>query len=317
MSHVASVPLFWRLFVPNATVLAVASVVLMVQPANGRVPVLVGGLLVMLGVNLALMRRAFAPLGRLTSLMRRIDPLRPGERLPVLGGSSEVTLLSQAFNDMLDRLESERRDSARRSLSEREAERREIAAELHDELGQTLTAIALQVDRLGDQVPDARRAELREVRDAVLGTVEETRRLARKLRPEALDALGLVPALTNLSHRLTHQTGIQIIRRIDRDLPPLDPEAALVLYRVAQESLTNAIRHARADCVEIDLHARDGAVVLSIGDNGVGIDSANGAGTGIRAMRERALLVAGHLRIAPRANGRGTEVRLELEGPPE
>ncbi len=99
------VPLFWRLLIPNASVLVSACVVLWVEPANGRLIALVGGVLVMLVVNVVLMRRAFAPLTRLTSLMGSIDPLRPGQRLPALGPQSEVTTLARAFNDMLDRLE--------------------------------------------------------------------------------------------------------------------------------------------------------------------------------------------------------------------
>ncbi len=85
--------------------------------------------------------------------MERVDPLRPGERLPHPGSQSEVTVLTQSFNAMLDRLEAERRDSARRALSEREAERRRLAAELHDQLGQHLTAIVLQIDRLAETAP--------------------------------------------------------------------------------------------------------------------------------------------------------------------
>src|SRR5690242_1026293 len=96
------IPLFWRLFIPNAAVLLGAGVVLMIQPANGRVLVLAASLAVLLTVNLVLMRRAFAPLVRLTSLMDAIDPLDPGHRLPALGPESEVTRLTEALNQMLD-----------------------------------------------------------------------------------------------------------------------------------------------------------------------------------------------------------------------
>src|SRR3954452_19345076 len=142
------IPLFWRIFIPNATVLAVAGVVLAAEPANGRVLVLLVGGVTMLGANLVIMRRSFAPLTRLALLMQRVDPLRPGQRVPVLGPPSEVTLVAGAFNDMLDRLEGERRDSARRELAAQQAVRRHVARELHDQLGQDLTAIALQLDRL-------------------------------------------------------------------------------------------------------------------------------------------------------------------------
>src|SRR5215510_2344925 len=92
------IPLFWRLFVPNAVVLLGAGIVLMIQPANGRVLVLGAGVAVLLSVNLVLMRRAFAPLSRLATLMNAIDPLEPGRRLPPLGPASEVTRLTDAFN---------------------------------------------------------------------------------------------------------------------------------------------------------------------------------------------------------------------------
>ena len=104
------VSLFWRLLVPNATVLTVACVVLILEPANGRLPALLGGLAVMIAVNVVLIRRATGPLTRLTTLMHRIDPMRPGQRLPVPSPPSELTLLAEAFNEMLDRLESERRE---------------------------------------------------------------------------------------------------------------------------------------------------------------------------------------------------------------
>ena len=312
------VPLFWRLFVPNALVLGVASVVLYVEPANSRVPALVGGLLVMLLVNLVIIRRAVMPLARLTALMRRVDPLTPGERVPSFGPVSEVTVLTEAFNEMLDRLEAERRDSGLRALSEREEERRRIAAELHDEIGQTLTAIALQATRLADAAPDTDgvRAEALDLRDGVLSTVEEVRVLARQLRPEALDTLGLVPALTNMVERLAGQTGLRITRSLARELPPLTADEELVIYRVAQEAVTNAIRHARASSVSVSLAGSSGKVVLEVVDDGQGIgDTAAAAaadgGTGIRGMRERALLVGGRLAVAPAAGG-GTVVRLEL-----
>src|SRR5881275_2764578 len=88
------IPLFWRIFIPNATVLGVAGVVLAAEPANGRVLVLLAGGLTLLAANVMIMRRSFGPLSRLAELMQRIDPLRPGQRVPVLGPPSEVTLVA-------------------------------------------------------------------------------------------------------------------------------------------------------------------------------------------------------------------------------
>jgi two-component system, NarL family, sensor histidine kinase UhpB len=305
------IPLFWRLFIPIATVLAAAGLVLHFEPANGRIPAIGGGLAMTLLITLVLVRRAVAPLVRLTELMRRVDPLHPGERIPAPRSASEVSVLTEAFNDMLDRLEAERRDSLRRALSEREAERRRVADELHDEIGQNLTALALQLDRLHKRAPDELRDELADMRAAVLASVEDVRGVVRTLRPEALDALGLAAALTSLAARLTQRTGIRIIRRLQRDLPALADDEQLVVYRVAQESITNAIRHAQAGCVEIALTGRDGAVELIVVDDGVGIDpSASGGHGGIRGMRERALSIGAQLTVQRRTDGCGTLVRL-------
>jgi two-component system, NarL family, sensor histidine kinase UhpB len=307
------IPLFWRLFVPNAAVLTAACVVLIIQPANGRVVALAGGLLVMLVTNLFLMRRAFAPLTRLATVMRTVDPLHPGHRIPVEGPDSEVTVLAESFNDMLDRLETERRESARREVAAQEAERRHVAAELHDQIGQTLTALAMQLNRAGERSPAELRPELDEARATAATTVEDVRRLARRLRPEVLDALGLVAALTNLCERLAEQTRVRIVPELGRDLPILSPEAQLVVYRVAQESLTNVVRHASASRAVVRLRRDTDHVTLEVADDGVGLDAAGHhvRGSGIRGMRERALLVGAELRLG-RAGEGGTVVRLRV-----
>ncbi|HET6507097.1 MAG TPA: sensor histidine kinase [Baekduia sp.] len=305
--------LFWRLLVPNVAVLTTACVVLIVEPANGRIPALAGGLAVMVVVNALVLRRATAPLARLTTLMGRIDPMRPGERLPVPAQESEIRLLAEAFNDMLDRLEAERREAGMRALNEREGERRRVAGELHDQIGQTLTALGLQADRVALLAADeGLRRELHDLRDGVLASVEDVRRLARELRPEALDTLGLIPALTNLSERMTRRTGIEIRRRLERDLPPLDPDTEMVIYRIAQESLTNAVRHARPRTIELTMRRDGDRLLLDVCDDGVGIDAERRRESGIRGMRERALSIGAELRVGRRASGNGTEVMLEV-----
>ena len=307
------VSLFWRLFVPNATVLAAACVVLWIEPANGRVLVLTGGLAVLLAVNLVLMRRAIAPLVRLTSLMRSVDPLRPGQRVEAVGPDSEVTVLGTAFNDMLGRLEDERRESGRRALSAQEGERRRLARELHDELGQSLTALALQLNRVATRLRGAERSEVLGARDTALELVDATRELARRLRPEGLDMLGLPAALTALVERLSARTGLVVEARIARDLPPIDPDTELVLYRVAQESLTNVVRHARARHAELVLAAQGDEIVLEVCDDGVGVDGHAGHdGRGILVMRERAMLVGGRIEVSEPATGHGTRVHLRV-----
>ena len=310
-----AIPLFWRLFLPNAAVLAAACGFLIAAPPNGRVPILVSGLVVMLVTNLVLMRWAFAPLQRLFALMRRVDPLAPGHRLQVDGAQSEVTELARAFNEMLDRLEDERRDSARRALAAQEGERRRVAGELHDEIGQALTALMLELDRMARRAPAEMQAEIAYARETAAASLEDVRRIARRLRPEALDDLGLVSALINLSERVGQATGLPIERRLERRLPPLSAEAELVIYRIAQESLTNAARHAAATRVDLVLESSDGVVRLTVTDDGDGFEpaTARDRNSGIRGMRERALLVGAHIAIESRP-GRGTTVRLDVAG---
>jgi two-component system sensor histidine kinase UhpB len=305
------VPLFWRLFVPNAVVLIAAGVLLTLQPPNGRVPILAAGVAVMSLVNLLLMRRAFAPLARLVLLMRGIDPLEPGRRLPVDGPESEVSLLSRTFNEMLDRLEWERRESARRNLAAQEDERRRLVAELHDELGQTLTALLLTVQRAGNEAPAEMRDPLLQARALARHSIEHTRRLARQLRPEALDELGLVPAVDNLAQKVTDGTGLRVTQQIEAPLPRLGPDAELVVYRVAQESLTNVVRHAHASQAQVRLGTDGETLVLTVADDGVGLQAPSKGDGGLRLMRERALLIGAELRFRRSTLG-GTEVRLRV-----
>lgn len=310
MDRPRHVSLFLRLFVPNATVLAAACAILILEPANGRVAALTGGLVVTVVVNLALIRRAVTPLVQLTRLMEAVDLRSAGTRLAVPRQRSEVAVLAETFNAMIARLEAERRDSSNRALTEREAERRRIAGELHDQIGQMLTAIALHLDRLSAQGPEGLQREIADVRDGVLTTVEDVRQLASRLRPETLDTLGLVSALTNLAERMSHHTGIRILRSLDRDLPALDEDAALVFYRVAQEGLTNAVRHARPSCIEISLRGEGNATVLTVVDDGRGLPAVR-AERGLDNMRERALSIGADFEIATRRSG-GTELRLRL-----
>jgi two-component system sensor histidine kinase UhpB len=305
------IPLFWRLFIPNACVLAAACIVLIIEPANGRIPALVGGLTVMLAVNLLLMRRATDPLTRLIATMRDVDPLAPGQRTVAAGPPSEVTTLARAFNEMLDRIETERRESARRELLAQEAERRRVAAELHDEIGQGLTALMLDLQRGAAGTRAEQRDTLASSRDMVAQLLEDVRRLARSLRPEVLDELGLVPALTNLCDRLSARTGVRVELARLGELPELGPEVQLVIYRVTQESLTNVIRHAGARQADVHLGVAGDHVELRVVDDGRGLPDTVAEGNGIRGMRERAVLVGGRLAVGRGPSG-GTCVHLDI-----
>jgi two-component system, NarL family, sensor histidine kinase UhpB len=276
------------------------------------VAVLGVGVLAVLAVNLVALRRVFGPLERLTALMRRVDPLAPGQRIDATTGDAEVVALAEAFNEMLDRLEGERRDSGRRALAAQEAERRRIARELHDEIGQQLTGLILRGETLARRAPEEFRADVIGLREGAREAAEEVRLIARRLRPEALDELGLQSALLTLCTSVAESGDLEVQRRLARDLP-LTAEEELVIYRVAQESLTNVVRHARARRVTLTLEAdADRGVVLVVADDGVGVpDEAASDSSGIRGMRERALLVGAQLTVRA-VEPHGTEVTLRL-----
>lgn len=307
------VSLFWRLFVPNATVLGVAGAVLWIQPANGRVVALAGGVLMMLAVNWVLMRRTVSPLLQLARVMHSVDPLEPGRRVAVPSQDSEVATLARTFNDMLDRIEFERRDSARRALGAQQRERHRLARELHDEIGQGLTAHAMHLQRIAAS-PDGVEKQLGDAYAAAQRLIEEVRSLAQSLRPDVLEHLGLTSALVNLIERVTSQTGLRVERALSRDLGELDSETELVIYRVTQEALNNVVRHAEASVVEVKIE-RDGRYVrLTVADDGVGYGRKprdERGGSGVRFMRERALLVGGRLSVG-RRSPRGTLLTLTV-----
>ncbi|MDQ3936856.1 MAG: sensor histidine kinase [Actinomycetota bacterium] len=313
--------LFWRILLPNAAVLMIAWGVLAFSPAALVSPTVaplefaagLAGLIVIYVVNVVVLRRELRPIARLRAMMSTAHPLRPGRRIPALGDSAEVVELTEAFNAMLERLERERRMSTSHALEAQDAERLRLSRELHDEIGQSLTALLLSLEAVArDAPPDiARRVE--ETRESARATLEEVRRIARRLRPEALDDLGLRSALTNLCERMSAQTGIELVRHIDRDLPELGPDEELAIYRVAQEALTNAVRHGRPSRVELELARRDGTVALSVRDDGAGFDGAD-EGAGLTGMRERAVMIGADLEVGPGEDGRGAAVRLTLAG---
>ncbi|MEU6347411.1 histidine kinase [Streptomyces sp. NPDC046977] len=305
-------PLFWRIFLLNGVVL-IAATALLLGPVTVSTPVLASqaavlvlGLAAMLMFNAVLLRMALAPLQRLTRAMNTTDLLRPGTR-PAAGGHGEIGELIATFNTMLDRLETERATSAGRALSAQEAERHRIAQELHDEIGQTLTAVLLDLKRLADHAPPAMREEFHQVQETTRASLDEIRRIARRLRPGVLEELGLASALKALTTEFT-TSGLTAHHHLDTDLPSLTNDAELVLYRVAQESLTNTARHAGAKRVDLTLHHTPDSVEILICDDGHGLGQTP-EGAGIRGMRERALLIGADLIIDTRTEG-GTEVRL-------
>jgi two-component system sensor histidine kinase UhpB len=267
---------------------------------------------VALAANFVLLRGALAPLEQLAGRMQTVDLLQPGQRLPSpFSADAPVGRVVHAFNEMLDRLEAERRTSSGRALMAQEAERQRIAQELHDEIGQCLTAVVLQLSRAAADAPPELQPELLEARETARASLDELRLVARRLRPGVLDDLGLVRALRELSQTFSSQTGLPVETRLDGGAIALSREAELALYRVTQESLTNAARHSGASRVQLSLRRSGNRAVLSVADDGRGFDE-HVDGTGIQGMRERAVLIGGQLTIDSRP-GVGTQIRLEVD----
>jgi len=315
------VSLFGRVAGMNALLLIAAVVVTIVVLAPRRIStfvvdrellVLVAALVVMAFVNLYVLRRFIRPLQALTALARRVDLANPGERMPGGAPTSEAGELALTFNEMLDRLEAERREATGRVLAGQEAERLRISQELHDEVGQELTGVLLVLSRLQVRVPAALRSDVQDIQDEVRASLEDLRRIALELRPEALDDLGLGSALAVLGQRLAEHSAVEVVKHIAPDLPQLAPQTELVVYRVAQEALTNVARHSGSHNAELRLERRAGRLVLIVRDQGHGLPAGRVQGTGMRGMFERAALVGANLSVNNRHSPSGCEVRLDV-----
>jgi len=262
--------------------------------------------------NVYLLRRVVGPVQALTVLARRVDLTSLGQRMPAEEPASEAGELALTFNEMLSRLESERRESTGRVLRAQEAERLRIAQELHDQVGQELTAVLLGLSRIASQVDGGVHDDVRAVQDAVRCSLEDVRQIVIELRPEALDDLGLSSALAVLAERLSQRFDLDVSERTPVDLPPLPVETELVVYRVAQEAMTNVARHSGSSRAELTLEHEDGRLILRVRDYGRGLRPENSAGTGMRGMRERAAVIGASLEIGNLSSAPGCEVRLDV-----
>lgn len=307
--------LFRRVFLINGLIFTLGTLILALSPASvssriklTEIPVLAVGLAVILAANALLLRSSLAPLDRLAESMRRVDPPNRSDRVDDRG-TGDLQHLITSFNTMLDRLETDRTTVSASALAAQENERQRIARELHDEIGQTLTVALLRLKRVVDRAPESIRDDLADAQEIVRSSLDEVREIARRLRPDALEDLGLQSALNALCTDFANASGISVIKHIAPQSDRLKHDVELVCYRIAQESLTNVARHAEARKVWLDLHTGAGDLMLRIADDGRGGVDRDGAG--INGMRERALLVDAALSIVSPEGG-GTEVRLVI-----
>jgi len=273
---------------------------------------------IVLATSLRRLRRRFEPLEHLIEEMEKVDLGRPGPLLPAsidgIGETEEVERIELAFLRMMRRLEAERRRAGSAALQAQEQERTRVARDLHDEVNQSLTGLLLRLEAAREAAPPELEAELAETKALANQAMRELLSLARQLRPTALDDLGLAAAIAGQVEQLA-QSEIEATIATDGDFSELGDDAQLVVYRVAQEALSNAARHSGASHAEARLRRLgDGDVELTVVDDGRGFafDDSEG-GLGIAGMRERALLIGGELTIESRP-GHGTTVRLVVPG---
>ena len=274
-------------------------------------------------LNSLLIRYRLEPLDRLVRTMDQVDLHTPGMRArPPRRAAHEVQKLNAGFNNMLVRLEEERRQAGRAVLRGQERERSRIAQDLHDEVNQALTGILLRLEATTMDAPYTLRPELHETKRLANQAMEELLHLARQLRPTALDDHGLIPALGSQVEDFSQRTGIDARFSRHGDVPTLTDEEQLVIYRVTQESLSNIAQHAGARHVSVQLTFA-GRTILRIADDGRGFGPGPGnsgrngrprgrvGGLGLSGMRERALLVGGNFALHS-APGEGTTIELTM-----
>jgi len=295
--------LYLRVVVVDAALLLGSLLLLLWTPITVSAPVsarqsivLVSAVVVLLAADVAMIKLSFTGLAALVHRMQTLDVLRPRERLPEMGGAETRTLIG-GFNAMLDRLEAERRESTRRTDATVEEERRRISRELHDEIGQRMTGILLQLAVIREEAPDAVRSRVVAAQNEMRAVMDEVGALAWRIRPAILDDLGLLSALTTLTGSLDGQGPARIEIVLPRRLPPMSDKAELAIYRIAQESLTNAVRHACATTITVRMRVDLTGLVLQVADDGCTPPDAGEDGPGLRGMRERALLIGGRLKL--------------------
>ena len=200
------------------------------------------------------------------------------------------------------------RDALRRVVAAQELERQRLARELHDETGQALTSILLGLKQLDGESPEA----VAELRELVVATLQDVRRLAVELRPKVLDDFGLVPALERLTQGFAEHTGISVDLEASALTERLPVEVETAIYRIVQESLTNVVKHAQANSVSVVLTRGDGRIKAVIEDDGTGFEpEASSEGIGLVGMRERIELLDGSLTVESSERS-GTTVAVEV-----
>lgn len=278
-------------------------------------------------INFLLLRASFRPLFSLLKTIRMINTSQSSTRAVLHSSDTEISELAQAFNNMLDRLETARREQTQLILQAQEDERRRLALELHDETGQNLTALLIHTEVLQQNFQaqaaytlpahyaEQMNQQLTQLSQLTQMTLDNVRTLSQQLRPSVLDDLGLLAALRWLIEDAQQRFHLPIDFRADIPttmLANVSPEQEIALFRIAQESLTNIARHAQAHRVTVQLTNKQDRLILNIQDDGCGFHlQKKRAGIGIIGMQERASVVGGILTLISQP-GSGTTVQASI-----
>jgi two-component system sensor histidine kinase UhpB len=341
-------PLFWRLLGVNLVVVLGGALVgtwltQRLVLTNSFTPV-THGLLVLAalclsaGLTMLLLRETFRPIRSLREATRRFNAGDHSARASLAPLTDpDVAALVLDVNALWDRLETdaatirEKTDQAERLAAQvimaQEEERRRVARELHDEAGQALTAVIIGLERGLASMPESYAADLpvqprqliSNLRDLAAQTLDEVRKLALELRPSVLDDLGLVAALRQYVRATEERSGLAaqltVVGWDESEASRLPAEIETALFRITQEALTNAIRHAHATSVQVRLRRTPDQVTLEVRDDGIGLGAAprssDGDHLGMFGMRERARLLGGEF-VATPVSPRGTLVQVSV-----
>jgi signal transduction histidine kinase len=306
----------------NALIVAAAmfaTIALHRSPPGDRdtLVIIAASLAASLAINVALVTVALRPLRilELTAARVRTGDLDARVTASPLADRA-VRRVGDAFNLLLDELVADR-ERARRLAAEviraGDDERARLARELHDSTAQTLSAVVMQLaTTIRNVQPPEEAVRLEMVRGAVTDALEEVRVLSHTVHPRVLDDLGLAAALRHLGREMERRADVPIAVDVPPFVDGLSPASASVLYRVVQEALTNALRHAAPTAVEVRLRVEDGFARVDVTDDGEGFESddaaRNASGIGIFSMRERVALVNGVFELVS-GPGMGTRVR--------
>lgn len=229
-------------------------------------------------------------------------------------GSDEIGLLTEAFNTMSDQLNNERLNRMSALYDGQELERQRISRELHDGLGQKLIAIKLQLESTSKQNQENTKATIDNVKSDVLRIIDEVRQISNNLAPNILLESGFDLALNNLCNTIAKATNTDIEFSACGDYTTTDSKIKYYIYRIAQEALNNAIKHAESTKIQLQLFGNSDSIILIIEDNGKGFNEnaiSFKAGNGIFNMRERARLLNGAIHIESEPDS-GTTIRLKI-----